>query len=504
MKVSLKIHDNNQKVPFNIKSSEVFGVLDIVTNKGNICRDTQAFIFVIDSSSSMSDMCRDKRSKMHHAKHTLVKMLELISIYNNDNMVSIYHFNEKVYEISNFVKLTPNKCKELIEKINAIEPNSITNIGSMLECINLKLQHPSIVKGYNITEIFMTDGCVTSGINDITQLTDMVPDTIKNVFIGYGVEHDAELLKSMSNKTLSGEYRFIDEIEYSGIVYGEILHSLFFKKYKNVSIHTENCGIYNWRTNNWETDILVSDILYDKQIDYHIKVTNSNIDKSSIIIKSNNIIIDTIHINDWYKNKCDCSINAFKQKTMELMYESEKINEKRHQRNVITFEMRFRDSNTINNNDDNTYIKTKLHAFMKRLNAYIKVNKQEHNEQLKRLQDDIYTCFQTFNTNISNMFLYARQVSQGEHRLYSTGLRSMSESMEPRELPILSRQTCLPLYDIIDINIYNSHRAIGTVITEEEDPFINYKNTYVCNGNRDLLNNRSNISHIMRQVSAGI
>jgi hypothetical protein len=505
MDVSLKLHDNIMKAPFDIKTDEIFGVLDIITNKGNICRDPQSFIFVIDSSSSMNDMCRDNRSKIHHAKYTLVKMLELISLYNSENSVSIYHFNEKVYEITNIVKLTPDKCKELTEKVNAIEPNSITNIGSMLECINLKLQD---ISNDNITQIFMTDGCVTSGINDITQLTDMVPDTIKNVFIGYGVEHDAELLKSMSNKTLTGEYRFIDEIEYSGIVYGEILHSLFFKKYKNVSICAENCTIYNWRTNNWETDVLVTDILYDKQIDYHIKVINSNINKSSIIIKSDDKIVDTIHMNDWCKNKCDCSINAFKQKTMELMYESEQIiHKRRHQRNNISFDTMLRGSNNYNNyNNDNininTYIKTKLRAFMKRLNAYIKVNKQEDNEQLKRLQDDIYTCFQTFNANISNMFLYARQVSQGEHRLYSTGLRFMNENIEPRELPILSRQTCLPFYDIID-NTYNNH-AIGTVITEEEDPFINYKNINIFNHNSNLLNTSSNISRIMRHVSAGI
>jgi hypothetical protein len=464
----------------------------------------------------MNDMCRDNRTKIHHAKNTLVKMLKLISQYNNENMVSIYHFNKKVYEVTNFVKITPTKCDELVEYVNAIEPNSITNIGSMLECINLKLQDYSIINNYNITNIFMTDGFVTSGINNIHQLTDMVDDTIKNVFIGYGLEHDAELLKSMSNKTLSGEYRFIDEIEYSGIVYGEILHSIFFKKYTSVSLHTENCLIYNWRTNEWETNIRICDILYDKHITYHIKINDSNLHNGKIIIKTNDNVIDTIYTKDWYKNTQDCRGDGFKQKTMELMHESEQIIRERrgHQRKHISFQMMLNDEDLYNddNNQDiafkNKYIQTKLHAFMKRLNNYIITNKLENDERLERLQDDIFTCFQTFDKNISNMFLYARQVSQGEHRLYSTGMRGVSESRKPQEtqIPILKRQTNIPLYDIIDANAYNTrHNRVGTIIMEEEDdPFIKYKNTYTYNRNSNLLNNSSNVSHIMRQVSAGI
>jgi len=46
----------------------------------------------------------------------------------------------------------------------------------------------------------MTDGSVTEGSSDIHKLKNLINSSIKNVFIGFGIEHDASLLAFISNK----------------------------------------------------------------------------------------------------------------------------------------------------------------------------------------------------------------------------------------------------------------------------------------------------------------
>ena len=52
--------------------------------------------------------------------------------------------------------------------------------------------------------------------------------TITNAFVGFGIDHDTVLFNKLGNLTNSGYY-FIDKLENAGLVYGEILHGVFYK-----------------------------------------------------------------------------------------------------------------------------------------------------------------------------------------------------------------------------------------------------------------------------------
>ena len=94
----------------------------------------------------------------------------------------------------------------------------------------------------------MTDGEATDGSKDVAVLQTLVNTDITNAFIGFGVEHDASLLNSISSIGKSAYY-FIDKLESAGLVYGEILHGILYKLITKSEITIETGLVYNFNTN---------------------------------------------------------------------------------------------------------------------------------------------------------------------------------------------------------------------------------------------------------------
>jgi len=513
MSFTLKIHDKKNNIPIDLRKDQGFGVLNIETGEGKHTIESQAIMLILDTSASMADKCRDGRTKIQHAKHTLIKILEVVITYDVEIMICIMEFEETSRIVSNFIKLNEESLEELISKVEDITLGNSTNIGDALQEIKRTFEtNLEKREDYVCTQIFMTDGEATSGIRNKDTLVSMVPENIsKNIFIGYGIQHDTTLLNALSKSKRNGEYRFIDEIENAGIVYGEILHSIFYKCYKNPIIRTSNCFVYNWNTNEMTNEIELNDIPYDVKRSAYISFNEKDLTNAKVEFYSDNTLIYTYLLSDNANQVNDCSKDGFKLRTMQLLYEAHKI----ERQNSWGDEPKDITSNA----EDGAYIKTKLRAFMKRLNAYIKSNGFESDNELKRLQDDIYIAFTTIGTPLSNMFINARQVSSGNGRAYSTGLNVvMNYSRETQMLPnLLSRNyrgiqhPVTPgkrYYDdtYIQDNISQSYE-VGDIIQEKDDPFKMYREqqmNVVQNNHQSLFSGGSNMSNIIRQVSSNL
>lgn len=507
MHFTYNIHKKDTSAPTVVKASDELGVLNITTTEGLPTTKPQAIMLVIDTSASMSDRCRDGRTKFDHAKYTLIKMLEVMNTYTTVIKIAIMGFDEASNIITEFINLNDKNIIELIKRVDEIKLGSRTNIECALRTIQSTfVEEFDNIKDYTCTQIFMTDGEATTGIRDNESLMQLVPDNVsKNVFIGYGLEHDSSLLTDLSKAMTNGEYRFIDEIENSGLVYGEILHSMFYNCYTNPVIKTHDCLVYDWNTNKYCNELNMNDIPYGSERSIYVSLQKEKKNTATIEFYSNNTLVHS-QIMKEVTSICDCSKAVYKLKTMMLLYEASYIVKKR-------------DKGCVNDYiKDYQYIKTKLSAFMKRVNSYIKDNNMENNIEMKRIQDDIYIAFTSIDTPYSKMFIGARQISRGNERAYSTGVNNITDYachtpllnnfgfIQKNQLPTRTMTVPPPIKHYDDMFIENDYvsRNIGDIIIEDNDnPFRTYRQNAI-NAPTDreiLLRGTSSISGIMRQVT---
>lgn len=438
---------NSELIQVPIENAK-FGVLNFTAVTTRETEDELDFLFVVDCSGSMSDICSDGRSKMQHIIHTLKNMIIFFHEHPNINInITIYAFDTQMYSIVSRTKITDENFNEIIYKIEKIVPRGSTNIEFALnksaEKINtLKCQFPSSI----INHIFMTDGEATDGSSDITILQSKVIPDITNAFIGFGIEHDASLLNGISTVGKSGYY-FIDKLESAGLVYGEILHGIVYKLLTDCEIIVENGLVYNFKTNTW-TDILpIGNIVSEANKTYNI--ISSNPKECKVNIKGNmgnlTILFPSNHIES--KN---LSVEIYRQRTLQLLYEV---------------------NNFSNRNTSRDVLKLKLSNFLEEIKKYMTDNHLENDKILKNLCDDIYICFRTFGTKLGNMYCKARQTSQGTQRLYtvsSLGFTDENNNLTIRRNTLQRRTNSIDITNLSD----NSQLPEHTISDFGDTPYL--------------------------------
>ena len=330
MHFTYNIHKKDTSAPTVVKASDELGVLNISTTEGLPTMKPQAIMLVIDTSASMSDRWRDGRTKFAHAKYTLIKMLEVMNTYTTEIKISIMGFDEASNIITEFINLNDKNIIELMKRVDEIKLGSTTNIECALRTIKSTFSKEfDNINDYTCTQIFMTDGEATAGIRDNKSLMQLVPNNVsKNVFIGYGLEHDSSLLTDLSKAIPNGEYRFIDEIENSGLVYGEILHSMFYNCYTNPVIKTHDCLVYDWNANKYCNELNMNDIPYGSERSIYVSLKEEKKSTATVEFYSNNTLVHS-QIMKEVNSVRDCSKDVYKLKTMMLLYEASHIGKKR-------------------------------------------------------------------------------------------------------------------------------------------------------------------------------
>jgi len=425
--------------------SNHFGTLQfkMVSKSDAKIPQTFAILFNVDCSASMSDLSRDGRTKMQHVVHTLNRILtifaEMNQLYNSAIFVSVIAFDNKIHKIFDFTKITQANLEHVKDMVKNIEPLENTNIEMALKealriCHDYKKANPY----HYLHHVFLTDGDANDGETRPDTLSNFVNKNYPNVFIGFGKEHNSGMLTRLSNN-IRGDYRFIDNIEYAGLVYGEIIQNILYNIVDIGRIVVKNGLIYDWKSNQWTNELPIANLAGSCEKTYQIKA----VDMYDIEIEIYGCVCDfrlpqeqlletliyyppLFDLSDESAKWCavDLTPYAFRQKTQELLYEANTLSANK-------------DSHDYTHYESETILKHKLKRFLKFMMDYMEKADKKSDKFMKLLCDDIYVTFQTLGNRESSMWIHNRQSSQGRQQTYKA-TPSRGEMLSP---PLLRRQT---------------------------------------------------------------
>lgn len=445
--VTFTFHDNSVQPVLQLFANAVdatyhFGKLDIkVVDNVPLIAAEQYIHFTVDCSGSMDDYCSDKRTKLDYLKFTLKNMLHWLVTNPVNVLIAIDAFDSKIHPIVPTSKLTKDNIESIIDAVNQIRPDSLTNIELALKTVKARLLETSILNpGLTINEIFLTDGEATEGEAKSEALATLIDSNYKYTFVGFGDNHDDEMLTVLANG-IKNSYRFIDAIEKSSLVYGEILSNIFNLVFDQVTINLEGGEIYDFRTNKWVPTLCVGGIVCEETKTFHVR-TQENPD----LIKAELIGLD-IHNEPTNPSKlistntnatityADINTYIFRQRVQELLYEAkEKTNKPEHNLfRFISFEEDemaplFNNNNDNNNDTNNTNnnnkksLKVQLKELQDQIKEYMATNNLQDDKLLKLLCDDLYVAYKSYGNRRNNKYIAARHMSQGTQQLYTVSL----------------------------------------------------------------------------------
>jgi Mg-chelatase subunit ChlD len=566
--------DENHILYKHTDLNQNIGILQLQVKKTDILKQPIYILFSVDCSASMSETTNNSHNhpfnlntprpripdilesgpdrflgnhaqsnnhtKMYQLIYTLKRIFKELAKESEKTgveiNVAVMGFEHKLHSIVEFIQITQENVDILINLLDTIESKTSTNIEIALKYAKKTLSTYLKSKNNRVYHVFMTDGQITSGETNSTNLKKYIDTRYSTTFVGFGKQHDSSLLIELSNYLL-GEYYFIDKIENSGLVYGEIVYNIIYLAIDAIILSIRNGLMYDWKTNMWVSDIKLANIsndcekilhlmtygfLFDVEIDVCSITQNGVIDtiidtlycyppllniEHSLDISMDPVSISKLDTENKGIEPVDLSKYHFRQKTQELMFETRKIMEDFH----IQY-------NTTNNNNDrdidsdsdselkidtnihfterNRLHKCKLQEFLKDMLEFMKKSMLTEDMFMRRLGDDIYVLYNTFDRVDAQMWCTSRQVSQGRQQTYTASQFESDDNVDiyrNNQHPRLGRQQTfweeLPQSQITINNIWsNDHKSNDSAKTQDL-----WENTCKCSVNDDDDDTTANV-----------
>ena len=439
-----------------------FGIMNLKIKKTEPILQKRHIVFSIDCSGSMSDICEDGKSKMDHIIHTLINMIVYFAEHPELNIsISVFAFDGSIYNIIVNEEVKEENLEKLIQCVKKIRPKGVTSIELALvnssEYIETYLTNNS--ETY-VSHILMTDGDATQGKKLSSELIELASPLISNIFIGFGIDHNAYLLKDLSSHG-ENKYYFVDALEKAGFVYGEILHSIIYRVLENTTITVINGLIYDWKKNTWVDKIEVGDLLSENKKIFQVLSNKPN--EFSCLVQTRHCASKEAFEFSIQNNELNEFIDLieykYRQRTQQLLYEVNTHNFNIYKSYDYNCQEKYK-----NLQQTSTFLKEKMKDLLNEMKNIEEeqnstFSKCEKSGVLKLLCDDIYICLRTFETKHSAIYSCARQISQGAQRSYSATYTPKLYNNNDFGNPILTRSYAAN-FDYLDENIDNNNNDL--------------------------------------------
>jgi len=404
-----------------------FGVFKLKIADTPMLTQTQVLDSNSDMSGSMSDVCKDGKSKMQHAKHTLKNIVTALAKSEGASVaMATYGFDDKVEEIFQDTRITPENAQELRNKMDQLEPRNGTDIYQPLE---LQAKRAAARQAVNPTlrqtNITMTDGQANQGKTSYSDMATQVAPNCTNIFIGFGGDHNAVGLQQLADAQPNGSYFYVAEIEKAGLVFGEVIHQMLYTALTNVTISTENAEIYDYKTNAWSTSIQVPSIVSEATKTYHLRSTTPK--TAYVHVSAQSAIhgdqepalldLDDAILHNHPEEQIDLSIYMLRQRTQELTFKAHEHSLKLVNEPKVSYAPETRDAYY----ETQKSIRKELTEYLKFMKQFAKEQNLEEDELLATLIDDIVIILQTFGGHKAVMYSSVRTSSQGRQTSNNVG-----------------------------------------------------------------------------------
>jgi len=356
----------------------------------------------------------EKKTKMDYTIKTCKNMIDYLSHQTAEIYITVHTFNTQVNVLVDNEKITDENVTQISNKFNTLSPIGSTDIGIALVKANETMKkHKEQNPTHKITHIFMTDGEPNAGITNENLLTKLLNDDtyFTNIFIGFGKDHNSDLLRKLA-EIKNGEYHVVIDEENTGLVYAETIYQMLYPALEKITMTVTDGFIYDWKTNDWTTTLYQPVFVSEVEKTFHIKTQNP--ESVSVEIRAEMVLEYSEEVvklpdlmdmdNEYITVPVDLSKYIFRQKVQEHLFE------------LSTISMRTRGKRNI----DVFYEKQKLRSFFAKMHKFMRVNNLLKDPFMLLLCDDILVVYNNLHTRQSRMYLSARQTSQGTQLPYTT------------------------------------------------------------------------------------
>lgn len=445
-KTSIQLHNLSivEGVEINKSDEYEYGILKISAEKTSINTRPMFFRFTTDCSGSMSDKCKDGRTKMDHIQHTMCNMIRFFADSDEATIyIQVHAFDDKIHEVIPTTHVTKDNVALLIVAVGKMYPMQSTNIELALtdaaKCIEKHIiENPE----HSTSHIFLTDGDATAGNFDADYLTSLVKENTSSTFIAFGLQHSATTMQKLGSANVRCSNWLIDNLENAGLVYGEILNNELFKVLEQVEISVVGGVIYDYKKGEFVDKLYLGDLVTETQKTYHILAKDGNALARISGVKYNNSS-EHYYVCEGSafceSAPCDLTPHIFRLRTQQYMFESKKFenervppirngNALRRQNAIPALQLPALHSENaglalqLPDVGEDQFQPTSLEIFKNKMNDFLIVMQKymkDNDPFMKGLCDDMYLTIRSVGTHSQRMCVGARENSQGSQQCYN-------------------------------------------------------------------------------------
>jgi hypothetical protein len=388
-------------------SAQRSGIYEICLPAAEPTSTPKTIHIMTDVSGSMDERCSDKNSKLDQIKHVTKNIIRFIANNCANITLQVSAFNSDVMVVIEPEIVTKDNQDEMIRKIEIMTAMDMTDIEKAIRSVKFG----NI--GAEQHNILMTDGDANIGETRANELVKLVDIGASNTFIGFGLEHNPHMITTLAN-TRNGAYYFIDQLERSGVAYGEILHGIVHRVYKSARLIVENGEVYDWKTNTWANEVYIGGLAADTKKRYHIQTDDP--DKIRVRFMDDDVEVDETVFHSQFE---DLTQMEYRYRTLEMLFRATQMSSP-HRNAIYTLHAQPEVKPLASSQDAKPTIRD-LKIEMKNLVAEMTTYMETLDDKrlMKNLCDDIVVVYRTIGTRYGHMYSCARQCSQGTERIHT-------------------------------------------------------------------------------------